>query len=369
MAKKYPYRKKISYEGQTKDFKANTRKELEENIINWKRDIDDGKSKLTKNTLVKDWVDQYLEVYRLPSVGADQARDLKSQARVWITPFLGNKSMRDVLPLHCQKILNAMTGKSKTHIEKVRQLLIALFECAIDNNMIYKNPARKVKPPKATSGKRRAITDVEREILLEVCETNDNGLWALTMMHCGPRPCETAYIKAKHVDLKEMLLFIDGTKSEAAERFVPIPNVLRDKFKAALAKTTSPEDYLFKNNAGHQIKAWSRRWMWKSIKRQINIAKGVSVINNQLQEPLWTAEDFVAYCLRHTYATDLQKAGVPINVAKYLLGHADISTTGNIYTHDSKEAIEAARELIDKFCRPKVIRLKDKRRSAKNRKA
>lgn len=45
------------------------------------------------------------------------------------------------------------------------------------------------------------------------------------------------------------------------------------------------------------------------------------------------ASDFVPYCLRHTFCTDLQKKGMPINVAKYLMGHSDISVTANIYTH------------------------------------
>ena len=33
------------------------------------------------------------------------------------------------------------------------------------------------------------------------------------------------------------------------------------------------------------------------------------------------ARDLTPYCLRHTYATDLQTAGVPINIAKEFLGH------------------------------------------------
>ena len=57
------------------------------------------------------------------------------------------------------------------------------------------------------------------------------------------------------------------------------------------------------------------------------------------------------YCLRHTYGTDLQDAGVPINVAKYLMGHSDITTTANIYTDTTDDSIESAREKINnKLC-------------------
>ena len=55
------------------------------------------------------------------------------------------------------------------------------------------------------------------------------------------------------------------------------------------------------------------------------------------------------YCLRHTYCTDLQAAGVPINVARELMGHASISTTAEIYTHGSAESFEDAREKLNQL--------------------
>ena len=54
------------------------------------------------------------------------------------------------------------------------------------------------------------------------------------------------------------------------------------------------------------------------------------------------ADDLKPYCLRHTYATDLQSAGVPINVAKDFLGHKSITMTSHIYTHLSDEAFTNA---------------------------
>ena len=47
------------------------------------------------------------------------------------------------------------------------------------------------------------------------------------------------------------------------------------------------------------------------------------------------------YCLRHTFCTDLRRAGVPINVAKELMGHANISVTANIYTHRDQKVLHS----------------------------
>lgn len=65
--------------------------------------------------------------------------------------------------------------------------------------------------------------------------------------------------------------------------------------------------------------------------------------------PYWVADDLVPYCFRHTFCTDLQDAGVPINVARDLMGHSDISITAKIYTHQTDIAFNAAREAMNAF--------------------
>lgn len=64
------------------------------------------------------------------------------------------------------------------------------------------------------------------------------------------------------------------------------------------------------------------------------------------------AKDLTPYCLRHTFCTDLERAGVPINVAKDLMGHSDIAVTANIYTHRDKGVMRASIALLDGSSRP-----------------
>jgi integrase/recombinase XerD len=55
---------------------------------------------------------------------------------------------------------------------------------------------------------------------------------------------------------------------------------------------------------------------------------------------------FTPHELRHTYATDLLRRGVPVGVVQKLLGHASISTTIDTYSHldieDARRALVAA---------------------------
>lgn len=288
MAEKYRYREGFTFEGKRYDVKAKTERELIEKIAKKKYELEEGKKKITKNILAKDWFPIYLETYRAPSVGADMLRDLKSQYRVWIGPNVGNMQLKDIKPIHCQSILNSMSGKSKTHIVKIKQLLYNMLDAAIDNNLLIDNPAKKLTLPKAEAGTHRPITDTERAVLLKVAETNPYGLWLKTMLFCGVRPGETSRILGMHIDIKKKRLFVDGTKSKSAKRWVPIPDVILKDFAEAKSRI-SPFDHLFVNQNGSPINRTNRRRMWKQIKRDANILMGCKVFRNAVVPPFWVA--------------------------------------------------------------------------------
>ena len=81
---------------------------------------------------------------------------------------------------------------------------------------------------------------------------------------------------------------------------------------------------------------------WHNFKREMDIANGARVYRNQIKESTLTP-DLEPYLLRHTFCTDCQAAGVPINVAKEWMGHSDISVTAKIYTHMVDEVFEQNR--------------------------
>ena len=64
-------------------------------------------------------------------------------------------------------------------------------------------------------------------------------------------------------------------------------------------------------------------------------------------DPSIDQSEIELYMLRHTYCTNLEKAGVPINIAKALMGHSSIQMTAKIYTHFDDQTLEIARSMID----------------------
>jgi hypothetical protein len=80
------------------------------------------------------------------------------------------------------------------------------------------------------------------------------------------------------------------------------------------------------------MKSYALSNKWNEFKTEMDVANGAKAVDGKVVEST-IAPDLTMYIFRHTFASDCQAAGVPINVAKEFMGHADISTTAKTYTH------------------------------------
>ena len=134
------------------------------------------------------------------------------------------------------------------------------------------------------------------------------------------------------------VLHIRGTKTKNADRLVPIPL----DFLAYVEKVSPGGFDLFScKSTGDLHNENTYRALLKSLRREMNIAMGARIYRNKLIEPLPLAKDFTPYMLRHTYCTDLKKAGVPLGIAKDYMGHSTIELTANIYSHCDDDTLLA----------------------------
>ena len=308
------------------------------------QELEKGTKRVASTMTVAEWANQAVEIYKTNQAEITREKYIQRMNHC-ILEEIGDMQLKNVKPLHCQNVLNLQIGKSKTQINEVAQTLFFIFDKAYDNGLINDNPAKKLTKPAGYKKSRRAITDFEREHLLKVADEDDRFILFLLMLYCGCRPSEAREVKG--MDIKRIencnVLHIRGTKTENADRFVPIPDVLYNKIK------NSPKfDYICSSNAGKKLEQKSYYRLCKHLYREMNISMGCKVYRNQLQPPYPLADDFVPYCLRHTFYTDLQKAGVDIRTAQYLMGHADIQMTANIYTHADQSTILEAAKLIEK---------------------
>lgn len=327
---------------------------LAEKIIEVKR----GEELISDSITVNGWYKQWLETYKKPKGLTEKSLGMYDEKyNAYIKPRIGTMKLKDVRETHLQRIMNEQEGMSYSHCTKVRAVLQQMFKRARQSRIIIHDPAELLELPRNKKGTHRSITDEERAAILAVAEKSRSGLWILTLLYTGMRPGETAALTWSDVDFKANEIFVHaaresgkmdvvkGPKSSAGVRIIPIHAALRPKLQAAKGKNKS-KDHVFVTQRGNPHNDNSLRRLWTGFERELNIHLGAKLYRNKIVSPK-VADDLTPYCLRHTFCTDLQKAGVPINVAKELMGHADIQTTANIYTHKDTKTAHESMALLD----------------------
>lgn len=117
----------------------------------------------------------------------------------------------------------------------------------------------------------------------------------------------------------------NSPKTDAGKRTVIIPKYLLD-----ILPKGKRNDYVFSDNP--------KRLCGKSV-----YEVGFEHWQKMSGVPL------TAHSLRHGYSTILHEAGVDVKDAQALLGHADITTTQNIYTDVSIKQKQKAEKLINEY--------------------
>lgn len=401
-------RKSFVYDGQRYFVRGKTEEEAILNKAELKRKLENGEAVkqhrnsraervLTGDTIVNDFAAVWLENYIRPKVreaGASKQRGTMTEKSFemytqklngFILPAIGKMKLKRVTDINLQAILNKMKkdGYSYSTCNKVKIVMNAMFSQAVKSRLITFNPADSLSVTAEEKSQRRSLTDEERKILLKVSESHRCGSWIRFLLYSGVRPAESAALQVADIDFDMNVIHItkaieSGTenvigepKTKAGIRDIPITNALMQDLKHAV-KGKAPAAFVFPQTDGTTMMtttAMSNNW--RSFARQMDLAMGAETTahghiydlkdldkngvplypdkNGEPRNGHKIAPDLVLYCLRHTYCTDLQKKGVPLNIAKYLMGHSDISVTASIYTHTgTSEAIEAG-QLINLY--------------------
>lgn len=314
-----------------------------------------GEETINGSMTVDSWYKQWKATYKDKKGLTPKSLGMYDEKwKKYIKPAIGHMKLQDVRDVHLQRILNAQAGMSRSHVEKVRRVLRELFRRARLSRLVAYDPSEDLQLPECTEGHRRSLTESERRVLLAVCQNNRFGLYFLTLLYTGMRPGEAAALNWADVDFKNNEIHvhtalesgssrIKAPKTDAGIRDIPIHAALLPLLKEAQGK---PFDPVFTGASGKRLTRSAMDSMWRACKRAMNLEMGCKTKRNKIENPK-VAPDLTPYCLRHTFCTDLQAAGVPINVAKELMGHSDIEITANIYTHRDSETLHAGIALLD----------------------
>ncbi|WP_231988624.1 site-specific integrase [Mycobacterium sp. 1274761.0] len=127
---------------------------------------------------------------------------------------------------------------------------------------------------------------------------------------------------------------LGATKTRKSLRTINVP-------KATLDKLDYSNAWLFVNRAGGPVRAqgfYNRVWSRAVEKAWPSVDENGDPISRELQPRV--------HDLRHTCASWMIQAGVPLPVIQQHLGHESIQTTVGVYGHLDRRSMEAAADAI-----------------------
>ena len=351
------FRETFTYKGKRYSVRAKTERDLWRKVEEKKRRLEEGVDVTNENTSVDRWFENYLTAYKKGNVTDKTYHQLEAYVKNYISPAIGNRRLKDIQTIDLQLIMNACTGMSLSQVSKLRGLIQQAFRQARISRVLVFDPSEGIIMPKTTSGTHREITEYEYKHIHNVARTHRAGLWVLFMLYTGARPDETRKALWEDIDFDQHVVTLHSAKNGYGDRLVPIPARLYKRLKWERKES----GYLFTQpTTGKPHTESSMKQMWRSFKKALALDMGALIKDGKIDpETSILADDLVPYCMRHTYATDLQSADVAINVAKDLLGHKTIQTTSRVYTHLSPHAFANASLKVLNF---QELKQKKKRR-------
>lgn len=224
---------------------------------------------------------------------------------------------------------------SQSSINKMYQLLGAVFKHALKLNIIADNPIKDIKRP--TSEKEqipvRALTVDEQNHLVDVLLSEDIQYSEIMLisLYSGMRIGEVCALSVEDVNYANSTVFIHKTVSRGTYGKTVISNLPKDK-----ETRTIPIDedivQLFKECIGDR----NSGLIFLSSNNNIITTNQVNSVYSNVLEEHGIIDNSVygkvdLHSLRHTFATRCLEFSMPIKVLQDILGHSDASITLNTY--------------------------------------
>ena len=360
-----------------KKLKAQTEKELEKRVREYKNAIDSGLNILKNNDTLIKWVNHYLETIEsevmCDNIKESEYKTLKARLQYFVDykgGLLAKTKLNDILPSHIQPAINELykknpsTGKTtaKKTLQRYIRALSNVFEFARKERAYnFCNPCEDLKIPKNSVAKTR--TSINKHTIQLILTTEHRAkLPACIMLLAGLRRGELTALTWFDIDFKNKIINVNKsydfkqcelkeTKTKAGMRKIPMNDFLCNLLLEA--KKNSKGSYIVQKVYGGRMTetAWKR--LFESYMEALRVADGADESSLCFADECF--EEFTAHQLRHTYCSMLQWSGVDIKTAQELMGHSEYGVTANIYTHVDDATKTNAAMLQDKFIKETLV--------------
>lgn len=305
----------------------------------------EAKSTPLSDITVGELLDAYVEHCKTLGRKADTIRGYKVIVKRYSSLFKTIKA-RECTTYHIEKEIASMSRQSlsaKT-IKNTIGLLSAAYRHGIYIKQLDSNPCEYAQLPQGQPKEKRILYRDEIQPFLYAIASaplDDKVAYELALF-MGLRRSEILGLKESDVDLVNRVISIHNTrhrvngedvdqdtKTKKSTRVLALPDILVMDIAALIQKHRDfpyeKVDYLIQDGFGHILLPQTLSSRLTRLEKEHNLPS-VSL-----------------HGLRHTYASLLNNAGVDMARISAELGHSNLSTTMNIYTHIFEEASQSSR--------------------------
>ena len=331
------YEKKLIINGKRRVFRGKTEKEVYQKIANFSEKEEKGK---TFNEVADEWADKILTEIQVTTW--DRAyKPLFNR----ILKYFDGQYIKEITATNINSYVVSISSYSQKSVRNNLSIIKQIFDFAAMSGYVSGNPAIYVKLPKnlKPAQHRHAASDSEITKIENAIGYPIFGLYGFLLLFTGLRRGEALALQWSDIDFDKKTISV--TKSVYHEGNTPklkepktmagVREVfLLNKLESVLAEYKrghKDSDFIFSTNGG------------LSPLTKSQVAKGW----NKYTETIGIS--ITPHQLRHTYASILYAAGIQAKSAQMLMGHSDITTTQNIYTHLMSEAKKDDMQKLNNF--------------------
>lgn len=381
----YEYRWR-SENGKRNNVYAKSLEELREKEAEIQRDRSDGIRSEARNATINDIHEQWLQLKK--GLKANTLVNYEYMYKMYVFPEFGKRKVGSLKKSDVRRFYNGLVDSQRLKVatvENIHTVMHQVLDFAVEDEYLRTNPSdNALKELKQThnldSERCKALTAGQQKLLMNFLKNSEKyNHWLpiiTVMVECGLRAGEATGLRWEDINLdtgeisvnhtliyyshreKGCLYGINTPKTEAGNRIVPMTPAVKAAFvqereyqkKTGISCKVTIDgytDFIFVNRFGE-------------CQHHSTINKGIDrIIRDCNEEQLAKCESgtikpknlvllpkFSCHSLRHTCATRLCEAGINMKVIQDVLGHADITTTMNIYTEATKNL---KKKEIDKF--------------------
>ena len=334
----------------------------------------------TGERTLDEYFEEWFDIFKKPSTKITSVPTMKRSYKNYFGTYIGDMKLKDIRSQDIQMVINQhqADGYAASTIRSSLSLIQQCLERAKYDGAIPQNPCYElsVSWEKESNDKLwRYLSHDERVRFLEWVANSWYKEMFYFMLCTGVRVGELGALKWEDIDFKKKVVHVRQSLSCSYNSGVKTmlltkpktPNSVRDipfmgecelMLRSQLKKVQGLRKQLgdrwrsegefdnsvFVTTMGSPVTRHVAEKQVKRVIQEINHAEMISAMKEK-REPI-LMENVFPHALRHTFCTMCFEKGMKIKTVQKLMGHAHYSTTLDIYTHVTEDAMQGE---VEKF--------------------